>query len=176
MKFVSTPIAGGMVIEPEAIADHRGHFARVWCQQDLAREGLEAAWSQANVQFSPAPGTLRGMHLQTPPHEEVKLVRCTRGRVYDVMIDLRPSSASYLKWFGIELDPDSMRTVWVPESCAHGFVTLEPDSEVLYMTSKPFAPDSATGVRFDDPAFAIDWPVPIQVASERDRTWPLMDV
>lgn len=146
----------------------------MWCRTELGDAGLARQWEQANVQFSPRPGTLRGMHYQRPPHDEVKLVRCTRGAVFDVAVDLRPESPTYLRWHGAELTASNYRTMWVPEGCAHGFVTVEPDSEVLYMTSKPFAPDHATGVRYDDPAVGIEWPIPVSVISERDATWPLL--
>lgn len=175
MIFSGTPLAGVAVIEAEPIPDHRGHFARVWCGDEFGEAGLTRTWAQANIQFSPRVGTLRGMHFQLPPHDEVKLVRCTRGAVYDVAIDLRDSSPTYRQWFGVELSATNYRTMWVPEGCAHGFVTLEPDSEVLYMTSKPFAAGHATGIRHDDPAVDVEWPVAVEVISDRDATWPLLD-
>lgn len=174
MLIAETPLPGVFVVEPSPIEDHRGHFARVWCRTELGDAGLTRDWEQANVQFSPRQGTLRGMHYQRPPHDEVKLVRCTRGAVFDVAVDLRTDSPTYRRWHGAELTASNYRTMWVPEGCAHGFVTLEPDSEVLYMTSKPFAADHAWGVRYDDPAIGIEWPVGVSVISERDANWPLL--
>lgn len=175
MRFEETPIPGVVIIEAEPIPDHRGLFARVWGNQDFLDHGLVATWSQGNVQHSPTPGTLRGMHYQLAPHDEVKLVRCTRGRIYDVAVDLRIESPTYLTWFGTELTADDYRSVWIPRGCAHGFLSLDQNCEVLYLTSKPFAPEAATGVRYDDPSFGIEWPAPIRVISERDGSWPLFD-
>jgi dTDP-4-dehydrorhamnose 3,5-epimerase len=175
MEFRPASIRDMAIVEVQPIADHRGHFARVFAQEEFAAAGLERAFVHGNIQFSPRPGTLRGMHLQAPPHEEVKLVRCTRGAVFDVVVDLREGSPTYRQWHGEELRAEAYTTIWVPEGCAHGFVTLEPDSEVQYMTSHVFAPDAATGIRFDDPAIGITWPVTIEVVSDRDATWPLLD-
>jgi dTDP-4-dehydrorhamnose 3,5-epimerase len=174
VEFRTSSIPGLTVIEPSPIVDHRGHFARVWCVEDFAKAGLDIDFVQANVQFSPQAGTLRGMHFQREPHQEVKLVRCTRGAVYDVIVDVRPGSPAYRTWHAEVLRADAYTTLWVPEGCAHGYLTLEPDSEVQYHTSHTYAPDAATGVRWDDPAFGIAWPGPVEVISERDATWPLL--
>ena len=173
MRLEPGLIDGLAVIHADPIGDHRGFFARVWSEDELADIGLHAQWNQGNVQFSPQPGTLRGMHFQTAPHDEVKLVRCTAGAVFDVAVDLRQDSPTYKGWFGIELAAASHTSVWVPEGCAHGFVTLVPDSEVFYLTTKPYSAEAATGVRYDDPAFGIDWPRAIEIISDRDRDWPL---
>jgi len=174
VEFRATPIPDLTVIQPSPIVDHRGHFARVWCIEEFAQAGLDFEFVQANVQFSPRAGTLRGMHFQREPHQEVKLVRCTRGAAYDVVVDLRPDSPAYRSWHAEVLRADEYTTLWVPEGCAHGYLTLEPDSEVLYHTSHAYAPDAATGVRYDDPAFGIAWPRAVEVISERDATWPLL--
>lgn len=172
MKLVPGSIHGAHIAEIEPIADERGFFARIWCQDEFDAHGLSASWAQSNLQFSPQQGTLRGLHYQKAPHSEVKLVRCTAGAVFDVAVDLRPSSPTYLAWMGTELTAENRRLVWVPEGCAHGYLTLAADSEVYYLTSHRYVPDAATGVRFDDPAFSIDWPRNVEVVAPRDVEWP----
>lgn len=172
MIFTETPLPGGYLIEPERREDDRGHFARVWCRREFAEHGLSAELVQVNVGFSRRRGTLRGMHHQTPPHAEVKLVRCTRGRVYDVMVDLRSDSPTHTRWFGAELTPDNGRMLYVPEGFGHGYLTLTDDAEISYQTSRSYVPDAATGVAYNDPAFGIDWPIAPAVISEADRAWP----
>ena len=172
MKFLSTGVHGAVVLEPEPISDDRGFFARLWCQDELSAQGLNATIVQTNVGFSPQAGTLRGLHLQRDPHAEVKLVRCTRGAAFDVVLDLRQDSATYLQWHGEVLTPENHRALYVPEGCATGYLTLAPDTEVYYHTSAAYAPEAAWGVRWNDPAFAIQWPAEPQLISEQDRNWP----
>jgi dTDP-4-dehydrorhamnose 3,5-epimerase len=144
----------------------------MWCAQELREAGLDADLSQVNTGFSPRAGTLRGVHLQREPHSEVKIVRCVRGAVFDVMVDLRPGSPTFKRWFGTELRGDGLQMLYIPKGCAHGYLTLEDDSELIYFASQPFASASAMGVRFDDPAFAIRWPREVAVISQADRSWP----
>jgi dTDP-4-dehydrorhamnose 3,5-epimerase len=175
VRFSQGTLDGLWVIDPEPIVDHRGFFARSWCRKEFSDHGLNADWEQSNLQFSPQLGTMRGLHYQRSPHQEAKLVRCTRGRAYDVAVDLRPDSATYRRWFGIELTPDNHTAVWVPRGCAHGWLSLDPDTEVFYMTSHEYMPAAVGGVRYDDPAFGIVWPRPIEIVpSDYDR-WPLFD-
>jgi dTDP-4-dehydrorhamnose 3,5-epimerase len=173
VRFTTTAVEGVVVVEIDRISDDRGFFARVWCQDEFAQQGLEADWVQANVGRSVRAGTLRGMHYQGEPHAEVKLVRCTRGEVYDVALDLRPSSPSYLKWVGVTLGADDHTMLYIPEGCAHGYQTLADDSEIVYSTTARYAGDAATGARYDDPAFGIEWPLPVEVLSEQDAGWDL---
>lgn len=172
MEFRETAIPGVLVIEPERHSDHRGHFARVWCREEIEAQGLDASVAQMNTGFSARAGTLRGMHLQRAPAAEIKNVRCTRGAVFDVALDLRPDSPTFKRWFGLEITPENGLMLWIPDGCAHGYQTLVDDSELFYVTSKPYAPTLATGVRFDDPAFDIEWPMEVRVISEADRSWP----
>ena len=172
MIFTPTRIGGAFVIELEPRRDERGFFARQWCLEEMARAGLDPRVAQINTARSVAAGTLRGMHFQLAPHAEVKLVRCTGGAVYDVVVDLRPDSPTFRQWFGVELDAQSGRALYIPEGCGHGYLTLAPNTDLVYQASVPYAPKSARGVRYDDPAFNIVWPRPIAVISEQDRTWP----
>jgi dTDP-4-dehydrorhamnose 3,5-epimerase len=174
MEFEATPIEGVHVVRPRKLVDERGFFARVSCEQELADQGLVGRFVQANTGVSARRGTLRGLHLQRPPHEEAKLVRCTRGRVWDVAVDLRPGSPTRTRWFGLELDADEHTMLYVPPGCAHGYLTLTDGAEVLYLTSAAYAPEAATGRRWDDPAFGIEWPAAVEVVSEQDRSWPLL--
>jgi dTDP-4-dehydrorhamnose 3,5-epimerase len=175
MRFTETKVAGAFLIEPEPIADERGFFARTWCREEFAEHGLNPALAQANVSFSHRRGTLRGMHLQDPPHAEAKLVRCTRGAIFDVAVDLRRDSPTYLAWSGAELTDANRSMLYVPEGCAHGFLTLADATEVAYQMSAPYAPAAARGVRWDDPAFGIEWPGEVLVINERDRRYPDFD-
>ncbi|HEY0981916.1 MULTISPECIES: dTDP-4-dehydrorhamnose 3,5-epimerase [unclassified Schlesneria] len=176
MKFQETLIQGAYVIEPERLEDERGFFARTWCQQELEQQGLETGISQCNLSFNHRSGTLRGMHYQAAPHGETKIVRCTRGAIFDVIVDLRPDSPSYLRWFGIELTAENRLMLYIPPSIAHGFLTRADSTEVFYQMSVPFHPASARGVRWDDPALGIEWPQLPAVISERDRLYPDFDV
>lgn len=171
MKISDTAVQGARLIGINRIADDRGFFARVWCQDEFAQHGVSAAWVQANVGYSLRASTLRGMHYQRDPHAEAKLVRCTRGAVYDVALDLRPASPSYLRWVGVTLDANEHTMLYIPEGCAHGYQTLTDDSEIVYHTTARYDRDAATGARYDDPAFGIDWPLPVQVISEQDASW-----
>jgi len=174
MLFTETAIKGVYLIGLERKEDHRGFFARAWCQQELEAHGLNPSLVQVNVGFSLKKGTLRGMHFQRHPHQEAKLVRCTMGQIFDVAVDLRPDSPTYRQWVGAELTADNRTMLYVPEGCAHGYQTLQDDAEVVYQTSHFFAATHATGVRFDDPSFGIVWPLAVEVISEMDKVWPLM--
>jgi len=156
--FRETEVAGGYVVEPERLEDERGFFARTFSAREFAARGLDDRVEQCSTSFNAKAGTLRGLHYQAAPHGEAKLVRCTRGAIYDVCLDLRPGSASYLRWTGMELSADDGRALFVPEGCAHGFQTLVDASEVHYQISTPYVPDAARGVRWNDPAFGIEWP------------------
>lgn len=162
------------MIDPTPHEDSRGRFMRAWCSREFPEQGIDFAPVQANMGFSAQKGTIRGMHFQTAPALEAKLVRCTRGAMFDVALDLRPDSPTYRKWFGIELTAENGEMLYVPESCAHGYQTLEDRTEMFYMTSAFYTPGAAQGVRFDDAAFNIQWPLPASVVSEQDRNWPLV--
>lgn len=172
MKFAQTDLPGVLVIELERREDERGYFARMFCEKELADRGLVGRIQQANTGFSPRAGTLRGMHFQLPPHAEVKIVRCLRGSVFDVAVDLRHDSPTYCRWTGATLTAESGTMLYVPEGFAHGYLTLVPDTELAYFTSAPYAPGAARGVRYNDPAFSIDWPARIGVVSKADLSWP----
>jgi dTDP-4-dehydrorhamnose 3,5-epimerase len=173
MIFRETPLAGAWVLEPERIPDERGFFARTWCRRDFAERGLDPAIAQCSVSWNHRRGTLRGLHFQAAPHAEVKLVRVTRGAVWDVIVDLRPESPSFQKHFSIVLSAENGNQLYIPKGMAHGFQTLADGTEVFYQISEFYAPESARGYRWDDPAFAIPWPEPISVISEKDRSLPL---
>lgn len=174
MHFNETSIPGAWVIDADPHQDERGRFLRAWCAREFSERGLQFTPVQANMGYSVAKGTLRGMHFQKAPALEVKLIRCTRGALFDVLLDLRPGSSTYGKWCGVELTADNGRMLYVPEQCAHGYQTLRQDTEMHYLTSAFYTPGAATGVRFDDPAFAIQWPLTPTVISEQDRNWPLV--
>lgn len=171
MRFIETELSGVYLVELEKREDHRGFFARTWCRDEIAREGLDPTIAQMNTGFTLQKGTLRGMHFQRAPDAEVKFVRCTRGSVFDVAVDLRPESPTFKKWVGFELTAINERMLWIPEGLAHGYQTLEDETEILYTTSRPYAPDSASGVRWDDPAFGISWPMEVARISDADRNW-----
>lgn len=172
MIFTETELKGAFVIEPERREDERGFFARAWDQQEFEARGLNPRLVQSNISFNKKKGTLRGMHYQVPPYEEAKLVRCTKGSIYDAIVDLRSHSPSFKQWLGVELTEDNHRMLYVPEGFAHGYLTLEDDTEVLYQVSEFHAPEFARGVRWDDPAFGISWPADVRVILERDRQFP----
>jgi len=172
VRFAPTTLEGVVVVDLEPVEDDRGFFARAWCQREFAEHGLSAEFVQENVGFSAAAGTLRGLHFQQSPFEETKLVRCTAGAVWDVAVDLRVSSPTYRRWTGIELSAERRNLMYVPEGCAHGYLTLTAAAEVRYLTSQFYAPEAATGVRFDDEALGIEWPREVVVVSEQDRSWP----
>lgn len=172
MILRQSPISGAVVIDLQAHADERGHFARTFDAKVFAAAGLANHVEQCSTSFNRLAGTLRGMHHQLSPHAESKLVRCTRGSVYDVIVDLRLASPSHRTWFGTTLDAAGGSSLFVPAGCAHGFLTLEDDSEVLYQIDAAYVPGASDGVRWDDPAFGIEWPSEPVVISERDRSWP----
>lgn len=172
MRFTPTELKDAHVIDIEQRADERGFFARTWCQDEFAQHGLVATIAQANMSFNHKRGTLRGMHFQRAPHAEVKIIRCTRGAIYDVIIDLRPDSPSYKRWIGVELTARNYRMLYVPEGFGHGFQTLEDETEVAYNVSQFYTPGAEGGVRYNDPAFGIAWPLPVSVISEKDAAWP----
>jgi len=171
VKFVETPLQGAYIIELEPVEDERGFFARSWCQDEFRAHGLNAKLAQCSISFNKKRGTLRGMHYQTKPYEEVKLVRCTRGAVYDVMIDLRPDSATFERWLAVELSSENRKALYVPEGFAHGFQTLVDDVEMFYQISGSYKPEYAAGVRWDDPAFGITWPMVRPIVSGRDLSY-----
>jgi dTDP-4-dehydrorhamnose 3,5-epimerase len=172
MKFTETPLPGGYLVELEKRCDDRGYFARVWCAEEFAAHGLDPRVCQFNAGFSHRPGTLRGMHFQLPPFAEVKLIRCTRGAVYDVMVDLREDSPTCGQYFGAELTPENGRMLYVPEGFAHGYQTLVADSELVYQTTQPYQAAAASGIRYDDPVLNIPWPLPVSCISAQDQRWP----
>jgi len=175
MRFIETHIIDAKLIDPSPHSDDRGRFMRAWCVHEFAEHGLEFSPVQANMGFSVRKGTIRGMHFQEAPALEAKLVRCTRGVIFDVVLDLRPESASYGKWYGTELTSENGRMLYVPEHCAHGYQTLEECTEMYYMTSEFYTPSAVRGVRFNDPAFGIQWPLVATVVSEQDLNWPLVE-
>jgi dTDP-4-dehydrorhamnose 3,5-epimerase len=172
VRFHKTSLEGVFEVQLEMIRDDRGFFARCWCQKEFEANNLNSALVQCSVSFSAKGGTLRGMHYQAEPHAEAKVVRCTSGSIYDVVLDLRPGSPTYKRWIGLALTAANRNMVYVPKGCAHGFLTLEDETEVFYQMSEFFSSDAAHGVRWDDPAFGIVWPRMVQVISERDRTYP----
>jgi dTDP-4-dehydrorhamnose 3,5-epimerase len=169
--FTETKLGGAYVIEPERHQDERGFFARTWCEQEFARNGLQARWVQCNISFNAQRGTLRGLHYQMAPYEEIKL-RCTMGAIHDVIVDLRVDSPTFRQWLAFELTARNRLMLFVPAGFAHGFQTLTDDSEVFYQMSAFYAPASAHGVRWDDPAFGIRWPEAERLISQRDRSFP----
>lgn len=173
MKFIETKLKGAFVIEPEMNIDERGFFARIWCQRELKSQGLNPNLVQSSIALSKKKGTLRGMHYQLPPHEETKLVRCTKGAIYDVIIDLRPKSKTFKQWFGIKLTAENYKMIYVPEGFAHGYQTVEDNTEVLYLISEFFSPEFYAGVRWNDPAFKIVWPETKNIIiSDKDKNCP----
>jgi dTDP-4-dehydrorhamnose 3,5-epimerase len=172
MIFIETPLKGAYIIDIEPRTDERGFFARTFCVREFEQHGLDAATVQCNVSFNKRRGTLRGMHWQEAPRAEAKLVRVTRGAIYDVIVDLRSSSSTHLQHLAVELTADNARTLYIPEGFAHGFQTLSDDTEVFYQMSEFFAPDRARGARWNDAAFGIAWPIPGPIMNERDKTWP----
>jgi len=172
MNLQARPLAGAYLLEPVPIVDHRGLFCRAWSSDLMGELGLETRIVHSNIGFSHRRGTLRGLHFQKPPHAEVKVLRCTRGAVFDVIADLRSDSATFRQWFGAELTADSRTAIYVPRGFAQGYLTLADDTEICYHTSHRYEKRSATGVRYDDPAFGIDWPIAIDVVAAKDRAWP----
>jgi dTDP-4-dehydrorhamnose 3,5-epimerase len=174
--FTETRLAGAYTIDIEAHEDERGFFARIWDGDELDARGLDSRVSQASIAYNHLAGTLRGLHFQAPPHAETKLVRCTRGAIWDVIVDIRPESATFLEWIGVDLAAENRRTLYVPGGFAHGYQTLTDETEVSYQMSTPYVPDAARGLRWDDPRLEIDWPrADGRLISERDLAWPAVD-
>jgi dTDP-4-dehydrorhamnose 3,5-epimerase len=170
--FTETNLPGALVIDLETFEDERGFFARCWSEQEFAARGLNSRFVETNLSFNRKEGTLRGMHFQTAPHAQPKLVRCTAGAIYDVIIDLRPESAMFTQWTAVELTAANRRQLYIPAGFAHGFQTLADETEVLYQMSTPYVSESARGVRWNDPAFGIDWPPAERIIIARDQTYP----
>jgi len=171
MMFQEAELKGVFIIDPERVEDERGFFARTWCQQEFQTNGLNVRWVHGNIAFNKRKGTLRGLHYQAPPFEEIKLVRCTLGAIYDVAIDLRLNSPTFKIWMAVELTSENRRMVYLPQGIAHGYQTLADNTEVLYQISEFFHQESTKGVRWNDPAFNIHWPIDINVISDRDRSF-----
>jgi dTDP-4-dehydrorhamnose 3,5-epimerase len=171
MLFTETRLRGVYVIEPERIGDARGFFARTFCREEFEAHQLNPCVEQCNISFNHHKGTLRGMHYQAAPYEEAKLVRCTQGSIFDVVLDLRPDSLTFRSWLGVELSADNRRMIYIPEGLAHGFLTLTDNTEVFYQMSQAYHPEAARGVRWNDPAFNIEWPIPITIMSDKDKQY-----
>ena len=176
MKFEATSLAGAYVAHLEPRGDDRGFFARAFCQREFAALGIDPTVVQTNFSFSAHKGTLRGMHYQVEPSTETKFVRCIRGAIHDVIVDLRKDSPTYLQHFGVKLSAENRDALYVPGMFAHGYLTLEDDTEVLYQVGEYYNPECERGFRPDDPAIGIKWPIPIEVLSDKDRSWPDFDV
>ena len=174
MHFKETKVMGAWVIDPNPNEDNRGRFMRAWCAREFAEHGIKFSPVQANLGYSARKGTVRGMHYQDVPALEAKLIRCTRGVMFDVVLDLRSDSPSFGEWHGVELSADNGRMLYVPEHCAHGYQTLEDQTEMYYMASAYYTPSTVRGVRFDDPVFGIQWPLAATVVSQQDLNWPLV--
>jgi len=173
MIFIETKLPGAYIIEIEPIRDERGFFARAWCQREFRGKGLITTMAQSNLSLSGKKGTLRGMHYQVAPYEEVKLLKCIRGGIYDVIIDLRPDSPTFEQWMGVELSAENRKMLYVPQGFAHGFQTLRDDTEVFYQVSEFYHPAAERGIRWNDPAFGIQWAeTEVTVMSEKDQNWP----
>lgn len=172
VKFTETPLKGAYVVDLEPRGDDRGFFARTYCAREFGAHGLKTDLVQGNISFSRIKGTLRGLHYQLPPSAESKLVRCNRGVLFDVIVDLRPESPTYAKWFGVELTADNRRALYVPEMFAHGFMTLAEDTEAAYLVSQYYSPEHERGFRHNDPSFGIEWPGKVNLISPKDERWP----
>ncbi|MCC9166769.1 dTDP-4-dehydrorhamnose 3,5-epimerase [Pontibacter harenae] len=172
MIFTETKLKGAYIIDVKRLEDERGFFGRSYCEREFEEYGLNVNVVQANVSHNPQKGTLRGMHLQLAPNEETKLVRCTRGALFDVIVDLREGSETYKQWVGVELTADSFRMLYVPEGFAHGYLTLEDNTDAFYQVTQFYSPGSEKGLRWDDPAFNIEWPIEPQLISEKDKSHP----
>jgi len=172
VKFTSSPLDGVWVLDLDRIEDDRGFFARTWCEEEFRNQGLHDRLAQCSISWNRRRGTLRGMHYQADTHAETKIVRATRGGIFDVAVDLREQSPTFRRWFGVELTAENRRALYVPPGCAHGFQTLSDDTEVLYMISVPYVASAARGVRWNDVAFGIEWPIANPTLSPRDRDYP----
>lgn len=176
MKFIETKLKGAYIIEPERLEDERGFFARTFCQKEFEAQGLNPKLVQCSISYNKHRGTLRGMHYQVAPMAESKLVRCTKGAIYDVIIDMNPQSPTYCQWIAVELNNENRNMIYIPEGFAHGFQTLENDTEVFYQMSEFYAPEYAKGVRWDDPAFEIKWLISNPILSEKDISYEGFDL
>ena len=172
MEFTETPLKGAYLIEIRKMGDERGFFGRSWCRKEMEEAGLEADIAQINTSLSRHKGTLRGLHYQVAPYQESKMIRCTRGSIYDVIVDLRPESPTFRQWYGAELTADNHRALYSPKGFAQGFITLEDDAEITYFASEFYAAGMDRGVRYNDPQFGIRWPMEPVVISDKDRAWP----
>ena len=172
MIFAETPLSGAYIVDIERLADDRGFFARSFCRDEFEARGLDPRVVQCDISFNARRGTLRGMHYQAAPFEEAKLVRCTRGAIYDVIVDIRPGFPTFKQHLGVELAAAGHRALYVPQGFAHGFLTLADSTEVFYQMTEPYSPEHARGFRWDDPAFAIEWPQAVRMMSDRDRSYP----
>lgn len=174
MKFTETKLKGAFIIELDERSDHRGFFARTFCMKEFLEYGLKPTVAQCNLSFNYTRGTLRGMHYQVAPASETKLIRCTQGAIYDVIVDMRPTSPTYLSNIGVELSAENRRALYVPEMFAHGYQTLTSEAEVVYQVSEFYAPGCEQGLRYDDPTLDIKWPIPVSEISAKDASWPLL--
>lgn len=174
MKFTESPLRGAFVIDIDPIGDDRGFFARWFCANECDQHGITSRVAQGNLSFNPRAGTVRGMHFQIPPASETKIVRCIRGGIYDVIIDLREDSPTFRQYFGVDLTDDNRRALVVPEGFAHGLQTLVDDTEVLYLVTEFYTPGCERGIRFNDPKIGIQWPLPVTAISPKDSEWPLL--
>jgi dTDP-4-dehydrorhamnose 3,5-epimerase len=172
MIFTETKIKGAYIIDIQPHSDDRGFFSRSFCQHEFEEHGLSPVVAQCNISLNHKKGTIRGMHFQTTPHEEAKLVRCTRGEIFDVVVDLRPASPTHKQWVGVRLNDRNHTMLYVPPGCGHGFQSLTDDAELMYQVSEFFAPANARGYSHNDPAFGIEWPLPLSVISQADSSWP----
>jgi dTDP-4-dehydrorhamnose 3,5-epimerase len=176
MRFTETRLKGAFIIDVERREDERGFFARTFCAREFAEHGLNTTFVQCHTSYNRLPGTLRGMHYQAPPAAESKLVRCTQGAIFDVIVDLRADSPTYLEHVAVELNAENRRQLYIPELFAHGFITLTADAEVAYQVGAFYSPEHERGLRYDDPALGIEWRTPVQVISRKDLDWPLLEV
>ena len=174
MRFTPVPLAGAFIVDAERHEDERGFFSRTFCEHEFAANGIKQRPVQSNISFNTIRGTLRGMHFQRAPHAEAKLVRCTAGKIFDVIVDVRLDSPTRYQWFGIELDSESRRALYIPEGFAHGFQTLADTTEIFYEMFNHFQPGYADGLRWDDPALAIAWPLAVETISDKDQSYPLL--
>jgi dTDP-4-dehydrorhamnose 3,5-epimerase len=172
MIFTETKLRGAFIIQPELLGDERGFFARTFCRHEFTDHGLQSAFVQCNISFNNKNGTLRGMHYQAAPHQEAKLVRCTAGSIYDVIIDLRPDSATFTQWVAVELSAENRKMLYIPEDFAHGFLTMADNTEIFYQMSKFYEPQAARGLRWNDPAFGVQWPATVTTISSKDQNYP----
>ncbi|MDX2138066.1 MAG: dTDP-4-dehydrorhamnose 3,5-epimerase [Chloroflexota bacterium] len=175
MKFGETKLSGAFIVDIEPRSDERGFFTRAFCANEFAERGLKTTIAQANISFNHTRGTLRGMHMQVAPAPETKFIRVMRGAIYDVIIDMRPESPTFMQHIGVELTADNHRALYIPEMFAHGFQTLEDNTEVIYLVGEFYTPGTERGYRYDDPAFKIDWPLPVSIVSSKDAQWPLVE-